>query len=127
VTAYAGASPIHPLGLYTVSTTNGRLPASIAGTRQNAAASVGAPDVTVPELKTMPDVEVPEATDPELKIVPDSATPELTPEPDAPPLVTKVVPLPPIGLLAMLPLAAVDEAAPALPPVFEPAAPACES
>jgi hypothetical protein len=73
VTGYAGASPIHPLGLYTVSTTNGRLPASIAGTRQNAAASVGAPD----------------ATDPELTTVPDWATPELTTEPEG-------LPLPPV-------------------------------
>jgi hypothetical protein len=100
VTGYAGASPIHPLGLYTVSTTNGRLPASIAGTRQNAAASVGAPD----------------ATDPELTTVPDWATPELTTEPEALPLVTKVVPLPPTRRLALLPL----------PPVFEPLAPASE-
>jgi hypothetical protein len=89
VTAYAGASPIHPLGLYTASTTNGRLPASIAGTRQNAPASVGAPDVSAPELK----------------IAPDWATPELT-EPEGLPLVTTALPLvPPTGLLTMLPLA----------------------
>ena len=110
VTAYAGASPIHPLGLYTVSTTNGRLPASIAGTRQNAAASVGAPDVTTPELKTMPDW----------------ASPELT-EPEGLPLVTTpLAPVPPTGLLTTLPLVRLEEAEPVLVPVIEPAVPASE-
>jgi hypothetical protein len=127
VTAYAGASPIHPLGLYTVSTTNGRLPASISGTRQNAAAPVEAPDVIAPELKAVPDVEVPDATDPELTTVPDSADPEPPTEPEGlPPVTTALSVLPPPGLLAMLPLPGLDNDAPALPPVFEPAAPASE-
>ena len=122
MTGYAGASPIHPLGLYTVSTTNGRLPASIAGTRQKDAASVEAPDVTAPELTTVLDVEVPEWAPPEPKSVPDWAPPELTPEPDRFPLVTTPLPpLPPTGLVAVLPLAGLDNDAPALPPVFEPA------
>jgi hypothetical protein len=47
-------------------------------------------------------------------------------DPDALPPVTRVLPLPPPGLPTMLPLVGVDEAEPALPPVFEPAAPASE-
>jgi len=111
VTAYAGASPTHPLGLNTVSTTNGKLPASIAGTRQNAAAPLEAPEVTAPDPES----------------VPDWATPEPTTEPEELPPVTTELPLvPPTGLLAMLPLAGLDVAVPALAPVLEPAAPALE-
>jgi hypothetical protein len=98
-----------------VSTTNGKLPASIAGTRQNAAAPVEAPDVTAPELKNTPDVEVPEATDPELTTVPESTSPEPPTELDGLPPVTTVLPV--------LPPPKVSE----LPPVFEAAAPASES
>jgi hypothetical protein len=106
VTGYAGASPIHPLGLYTVSTTNGRLPASIAGTWQKDAASVEAPEVAAPELPTIPDVAPPDATDPELTL-PDSADAE---PPTKPP---KLFELPPLF-------------EPAAPALFEPAAPALE-
>jgi len=88
---------------------------------------VEAPDVTAPELKTVPDVEPPDATAPEPKTVPDWATPERTPEPEGLPLVaTALPPVPPTGLLATLPLAGMDEVAPELPPVLERAAPASE-
>ena len=113
-----------------MSTTNGRLPASVAATRQNTAASVEAPEVAPPELKAVPDVEVPDVEVPDVEVpdvevldveVPDWAIPELI-APEGLPLVTALPLVPPTGWLATLPLEGRVEAAPMLPPVFEPAA-----
>lgn len=78
---YAGASPIHPLGTNAVSTTKGSFPASIAGARQYACAS-------------MPPAEIPASDE-----APMTALPTEPDDPDALSLVAEAAPLVPAALL----------------------------
>jgi len=88
VAAYAGASPIQPLGTNAVSTTNGRLPASIVGTLQYACAST-------PRIES--------SLDP----APAPASKDPSPEPAEP---APPSPFPPEGMPPLLPLPEFDEA-----------------
>src|SRR5580693_746515 len=80
IPGYAGASAIHPLGTNAVSITNGRLPASIDGTWQYAAASTIGP-VSTPGIASSP---APDPASEEPSPDPDVTDPDPNGEPDSP-------------------------------------------